>query len=1031
MKRHTESVARLALGPTLAVGLLMILLAANAHSPEVTRSVSIDSHDATPILMDQIGAAAQKQYSGDGLSVTPTKEGALLRCVFQRLDGEATKEGLWLSSTVPDQTGDRFRVKAMAVGQMILPERGVVSVDGQSVRFSRPGLVEEYSVSMDGVRQDFVVMEKPVGASVSVSRLVSSLAPPTVGELRVELSVTGAKVEQTAGGAKLMLEKSGRKIAYSRLKVMDAHGRELPARIEVSPNSALRTPHSESAMAVVVDDVDAIYPLRIDPTFSDENWISVGGITGVNGTVYAAVVDGAGNLYIGGDFGIVGDLITENVAKWDGNIWSALGLGLGRPGWADTVYTLAVSGNTLYAGGLFQTITNSNGTVITANNISKWDGTNWSALGNGMNERVTALAVSGGDLYAGGYFWGLGQFVAKWNGSYWSGLGEGIGSETYNVYVNALAISGSDLYVGGNFTKAGGGAVTNVAKWNGTSWSGLGPGLSSQVRALAVSGGDLYVGGDFLAAGGVSTGNFIAKWDGSSWSALGAGVNGSVRAITVSGTNLYLGGDFTSAGIFGEASASRVAKWDGSNWSSIGAGTSASVNTLVLSGSTLYVGGNFVYVTNSGSGAVQANRIAVWDGNGWSHLAGSGVNDQVYTLVFSGSDLFAGGDFTTIGSISANRVAKWDGTNWSALGTGMNNRVYSLAVSGSNLFAGGLFTTAGGSPASRVARWDGTTWTTLAGGVNNAVFTVGTSGSNLFVGGNFSYATNAGAAAVQVNRIAKWDGIAWSQLGSGVNNTAVNELAVSSAGDLYIGGDFTTAGGSPASRIAKWNGTNWLALGAGMNNAVTALAISGNELIAGGLFTYATNAGPTPVQVGRIAKWDGTNWSGLAGGMNGAVYVLARSGADLYAGGDFTSATNAGSSTATTTRIAKWDGSNWSALGTGMNSSVNSLAILGNNLYVGGAFTTAGGKVSAYMARAILQVPPISIITSDGSFGLTNGTFGFGVSAAEGLNLIIEGSTNLTDWFPLQTNVVGLTPLFFSDSQWTNYPARFYRIRSP
>ena len=57
---------------------------------------------------------------------------------------------------------------------------------------------------------------------------------------------------------------------------------------------------------MVVNDADAVYPVRIDPTFSDANWISMGGIPGADGEVYAAVVDGSGNLYIGGDFTVVG-----------------------------------------------------------------------------------------------------------------------------------------------------------------------------------------------------------------------------------------------------------------------------------------------------------------------------------------------------------------------------------------------------------------------------------------------------------------------------------------------------------------------------------------------------------------------------------------------------------------------------------------------------------------------------------------------------------------------------------------------------
>ncbi len=77
---------------------------------------------------------------------------------------------------------------------------------------------------------------------------------------------------------------------------------------------------------------------------------------------------------------------------------------------------------------------------------------------------------------------------------------------------------------------------------------------------------------------------------------------------------------------------------------------------------------------------------------------------------------------------------------------------------------------------------------------------------NLYAGGNF---TTAGG--VTVNYIAKWDGTSWSALGSGMNGT-VYALAVDASGNLYAGGGFTTAGGVAANNIAKWNGTSWSAL---------------------------------------------------------------------------------------------------------------------------------------------------------------------------------------------------------------------------
>ena len=293
-----------------AGGFLVLLLLAGLPAIRVTQAAGLAATN-TPaaIPWNQIGAKAGADYQGDGLAVTPTESGARLHCVFQRLDGEATPEGLWLTSTVTNTVSDRFRVTAMAVGRVTpcapgtadrtsniqhptsniqLEDTGIISLAGQTVRLSRPGLTEEYSVSMDGVRQDFIVEQAP--------------ASPPGGELVVKLAVSGAQVEPAADGARLVLDHSGRKIAYSRLRVTDATGKELPARIETEPNSALCTPDSALGMAVVVNDADAVYPVRIDPTFSDANWVSMGGFPGANGTVYAAVTDGSGNLYIGGGF---------------------------------------------------------------------------------------------------------------------------------------------------------------------------------------------------------------------------------------------------------------------------------------------------------------------------------------------------------------------------------------------------------------------------------------------------------------------------------------------------------------------------------------------------------------------------------------------------------------------------------------------------------------------------------------------------------------------------------------------------------
>ena len=231
-----------------------------------------DTNTNAPIAWEDLGAKATAQYKGDGLAIVSTPEGAVrLRCAFQKLEGEATSEGLWLSSTAPG-AASRFRVVAAAVGReggmvAALPQCGEVSGGDAAARFVRPGVVEEYFVSVDGVRQDFVVPSRPEGT----------------GALRLELAVSGARAQSAAPGVELVLADSGRKLAYNRLRVVDATGRELAATLSAA---------GEDRLVVGVEDASAQYPVRIDPTFSDANWVS--GITGANTNILALAVDGSG-----------------------------------------------------------------------------------------------------------------------------------------------------------------------------------------------------------------------------------------------------------------------------------------------------------------------------------------------------------------------------------------------------------------------------------------------------------------------------------------------------------------------------------------------------------------------------------------------------------------------------------------------------------------------------------------------------------------------------------------------------------------
>ncbi|MDO7875287.1 Ig-like domain-containing protein [Hymenobacter sp. ASUV-10] len=666
----------------------------------------------------------------------------------------------------------------------------------------------------------------------------------------------------------------------------------------------------------------------------DEKWRNGFDLPGTNGIIRAMVRVGS-VLYLGGDFTIAGNVVANRIARWDGTAWGTLGTGFNG-----TVHALAVgSTGNLYAGGEFTT---AGGTA--ANRIASWNGTAWSTLGSGVDGPVYAVASSGGTLYAGGSFATAGgtaaSQIASWNGTTWNSLGTGM-----NGSVRALAVNSSGLlYAGGEFTTAGGATANRIASWNGTTWSTLGSGFSyyndplCSIYTLAVtSNGTLYAGGFFSTAGG-TTAAAIASWNGTSWSALG-NASGVVYALTVDGNNnVYVGGAGFSTGLSSGFNASaQVGRWNGTSWSLRGGNALNDIKALALDASgNLYAGGEMRSIQNPYSDRnIYLPFLARWNGTTWGPV-GPGVSSQVRMMVLDGTGgVYIGGEFTTVGGIAASHVARWNGTAWSALGLGVNDDVVGMALDASgNLYVGGRFTEAGGSPAYCIARWNGSTWSEVGTGLAGTVATILIAGNTIYAGGSFTMANGASA-----NHVARWDGTSWSALGLGYTNgtnAPILALAMDNSGNLYAGGEFTTAGGQTANRVARWNGRAWSALGSGVNNFVNALLFdaSNNLYVAGGF----TTAGSAPAN--RIARWNGTTWSTLGTGLNnGATDLRFDSAGNLYVVGGFTTAGGVPAN-----RIARWNGTTWSAVaGTGTNEIIYALQLNGSNgLYVGGRFTAVG-----------------------------------------------------------------------------------------
>lgn len=214
---------------------------------------------------------------------------------------------------------------------------------------------------------------------------------------------------------------------------------------------------------------------------------------------------------------------------------------------------------------------------------------------------------------------------------------------------------------------------------------------------------------------------------------------------------------------------------------------------------------------------------------------------------------------------------------------------------------------------------------------NGAVNCVAIFSGDVIIGGELTY-----IGGKRVGYIARWDGTKWMSLGAGVD--APVDALLADGSSLYVGGKFTAAGGIPVQGLARWDGSSWSAVGGDIAvtgssfggtlarfRGVRALAIYHGELIAGGDFESTAHPG-----IRGIARFDGTEWKPLGTGIPGVVYAMATFRDSLYAVGAFDSAGEASAS-----NIARWDGATWNALGGGIAYPSSAIAAYNDRLYVG------------------------------------------------------------------------------------------------
>ena len=322
-------------------------------------------------------------------------------------------------------------------------------------------------------------------------------------------------------------------------------------------------------------------------------------------------------------------------------------------------------------------------------------------------------------------------------------------------------------------------------------------------------------------------------------------------------------------------------------------------------------------------------------GSGWLAFD-TGMDGSVNSVTVHQGQLYAGGGFQNASGTVVNRIARWNGTQWMALpGGGADGGIFQVTSFRHWLIVAGSFETIGGIAADGLAKWDGSQWSALPGNLFLAVDALAVHGNQLIVAGT---SLAPGAMAY----IARWDGASWSALGSGLEG-GVDGLGVHD-GKLYAASDLKWPASGDA--IWSWNGTTWSVFEDQLDERVYAFGSHAGRLVAAGRFQSIGG-----VSANSIAQWNGATWVPLGAGVgnglqNQRVDALGNYNGDLWAVGFFEAAGGAPAR-----HVARWDGSSWSPMGTGADSSVLAVATWAGSVVVAGAFETVDEVEVDYIAR--------------------------------------------------------------------------------
>lgn len=641
-------------------------------------------------------------------------------------------------------------------------------------------------------------------------------------------------------------------------------------------------------------------------------------IAGGVSIVRAVVPDGSGGFYVGGNFTHVGTLHLPHLAhilpdgqvdpNFHPNPESSGGYG------AVAVNALVLSGKTLYVGGRFTSIGGKPRNFLAALDATTGRATSWnpdvqSPLTAGA---VHALAVSGGTVYAGGFFDSSGGKPRRDLAAVDATTGRTTDwNPSPDRPVYALAVAGQRVYAGGNFRSIGGQQREFLAALNATTGQTMAwdPNANNIVKALAVSGSTVYAGGYFTSIGGQQRSHVAAleaaTANATAWSPnpRSPSDSGGVDALAVSGSTVYVGGDFSWVGgqagsdlAAVDANSGKVMSWDPK--------IDGGVDALAVSGRTVYAGGRFTSIASrrrNSLAALDPKTGAVTSWNPGVQFGNGGPTGIVRALALSGHTLYAGGEFSSVGNMPRSNLAAIDATtgqvtDWNP---GYDRGIFmikALAVSGPIVYAAGFFDSIGGAPRHNIAALHASTGNATGWNpnVNGGVSTIALAGQTVYAGGYFYTVggqARKGLAAIDTTtgNVTGWDPNASPSSGT---RAAGDTLAVSGP-TVYAGGYFDLIGGQARHAFAALDAATGKATSfdpnpqGGYVDNVQAVVASGRTVYAGGNFTSIGGQPRHALAALDAATGKATSWNPTTSGGGVTALAIGPDGS-LWAGGSFT-----------------------------------------------------------------------------------------------------------------------------------------------